>query len=46
VGAILDYGSLVQFQRRAAYVLAVELGAPHAGAHPFDNQVRSDLSRS
>ena len=34
----LDCG-VVQYQRIAADVLAFEPGAPHAGAHPLDDQV-------
>ena len=35
---------MVQHQRIAADVLAFEAGAPHAGAHPFDNQVAFEFS--
>ena len=35
---LLD-GGVVQYQRSSADVLAFEPGAPHAGAHPFDDQV-------
>ena len=35
---------MVQHQRIAADVLAFEAGAPHAGAHPFDDQVALQLS--
>ena len=35
---------MVQHQRIAADVLAFEAGAPHAGAHPFDNEVALQLS--
>ena len=32
-------GSIVEYQRVAADVLAFKAGAPHAGAHPLDNKV-------
>src|ERR1035437_7701582 len=32
-------GSMVEFQRVAADVLAFKAGAPHAGPHPLDDQV-------
>ena len=38
----LDSG-VVQDQRFAADVLAFEPGAPHAGAHPLDDQVAFQL---
>ena len=38
----LDSG-VVQFQRIAADVPAFETGAPHAGAHPYDDQIALQL---
>ena len=35
---------MVQLERIAADVAALELGAPHAGAHPLDDQVAFELS--
>ena len=32
-------GCMVELQRSATDALAFEAGAPHSGAHPFDDQV-------
>src|ERR1035437_367594 len=40
---LLDSGT-VQYQRLTADVLTFEPGAPHAGAHPFDDQTAFKLS--
>ena len=37
LAVLLDSGT-VQYQRLAADVLTFETSAPHAGAHPFDDQ--------
>ena len=39
---LLDSGT-VQYQRLAADVLTFETSAPHAGAHPFDDQAAFKL---
>src|ERR1035441_1072158 len=39
LAAVMLDGGVVQYQRIASAVLAVEPCAPHAGAHPFDNKV-------
>jgi len=36
-------GCLIQFQRSAADALAFEADAPHAGAHPLDDQITLQL---
>ena len=41
---ILLDGGAVQYQRSSADSLAVEPGAPHAGAHPLDDQRAFQLS--
>ena len=41
---ILLDGGAVQYQRSSADALAVEAGAPHAGAHPLDDQDAFQLS--
>src|ERR1035437_313590 len=40
---LLDSGT-VQYQRLAADVLTLQTSAPHAGAHPFDDQTAFKLS--
>ena len=37
-------GGMVELQRITADVLAFEASAPHAGAHPFDDEVALKLS--
>ena len=37
-------GGMVELQRITADVLAFKTGAPHAGAHPFDDQRALQLS--
>ena len=39
LAAIALDGGVVELQRLASDVLALKPGAPHAGAHPFDDQV-------
>ena len=40
---ITDDGAAIYLQRPAADMPALELGAPHAGAHPFNNKVAFQL---
>src|ERR1700676_2592088 len=40
---LLDSGA-VEYQRPAADVLSFQTGAPHAGAHPLDDQTAFQLS--
>ena len=39
LAAVALDGGVVQYQRIAADVLALKPGAPHAGAHPLDDQI-------
>src|SRR5664280_457627 len=44
LAAVLFDSGAVQNQRLTADVLTFETGAPHAGAHPFDDQTAFKLS--
>ena len=43
VPPISDDGSVVEFQRRPADGTTFEARAPHAGAHPLDDEVAFEL---
>ena len=40
---VTDDGATIYVQRPASDMPALELGAPHAGAHPLDDQVAFQL---
>ncbi len=42
---VLQDSGTIQYQRLAADVLTVETSAPHAGAHPFDDQAALKVRR-
>jgi len=44
LAAVILDGSIVEFQRSTADTLAFETGAPHAGAHPLDDQASFEFS--
>ena len=44
LAAVLLESGMVQYQGITADVLTFEAGAPHSGAHPFDDQIAFEFS--